>query len=334
MGKALNSATANEYKPDRLTKLGELADARYSKETLHHPPSLRALKVQDVLMKNAGGKIAEDKWHELDLATFKHIDGMGDLKSDDVVKLLRELRAATLLHVNHREGYTGIYGLIAVGRVDFEEVGKIRYKFDDEFRKVAEMSNLYAVLDYRTTLALRSRYAHRLHEMIAFRAGREKQLERFTVEDLRSRLGVATGKLLEWSNLRKYALDRAIEEINQSSRFTVSYRVTKRERRKTVEIELAWKVRHDLEDAKKEQAAHSAARKGRRAERGVKLSFPASGSVKYNDPWERLASENCNWDHGKIADAFRSFCAGKSIRLEARNIEDLFITFCKKQPRI
>ena len=334
MGKALNSATANEYKPDRLTKLGELADAKYSQNTLRNPPSLRALKLQDVLMKNAGGQLCEDRWHEFDLATFKRLDGMGNLTHEDVVRLFEELRGTTMRHVNHKEGHTAIYGLIAVGHVDFEEVGKVRYKFDDEFRKVAEMSNLYAVLDYRTTLALGSRYAHRLHEMIAFRAGREKQLERFTVEDLRARLGVATGKLARWPDFKKYALDRAIDEINQSSRFTVSYRVTKRERRKTVEIELAWKVKHDLEDAKKEQAAHSAARKGRRAERGVKLSFPASGSVKYNDPWERLASENCNWDHGKIADAFRSFCAGKSIRLEARNIEDLFITFCKKQPRI
>lgn len=37
---------------------------------------------------------------------------------------------------------------------------------------------LYAVLDYRAGLAMSSRYAHRLHEMISFRAGREKQVER------------------------------------------------------------------------------------------------------------------------------------------------------------
>lgn len=334
MGKALNSATANEYQENRLTKLGELADARYSPETLHHPPSLRALKVQDVLMKNAGGKIAEDKWHEIDLATFRHIDGMGNLESDDVIKLLRELRGATLLNVNHKEGYTGVYGLISVGRVDFEEVGKIRYKFDDEFRKVAEQSDLYAVLDYRTTLALSSRYAHRLHDLITFRSGRTTTSERFSVDDLRSRLGVQTGKLGTWSNFKKFALDRAIEEVNQSSRFEVSYRVTKKEKRKTTEIEMKWKVKADLEDAKKEQAAHSAARAGRRNESKERLAFPEAGSVKYTDPWEALAREHCNWDHGKIADAFRSFCSAKNIKLGATNIETLFVNFCKKQPRI
>ena len=61
---------------------------------------------------------------------------------------------------------------------------------------------LYAVLDYRAGLAMSSRYAHRLHEMISFRAGREKQVERFTVEDLRARLGVQTGKLKRWPDFK------------------------------------------------------------------------------------------------------------------------------------
>lgn len=334
MGNALNSAIASEGYEDRLTKVGELVDAHYTPETLHHPPSLRALKVQDVLMKNAGGKIAEDTWHELELSTFKHIEGMGDLKSDDVVKLLRELRGATLVNVNQKDKYTGIYGLIAVGRVDFEEVGKIRYKFDEEFRKVADQSDLYAVLDYRTTLALSSRYAHRLHEMIAFRSGREKQIERFSIEDLRARLGVPTGKLNTWGNFKKFALDRAIEEVNQSSRFEVLYRISKREKRKTSEIEMSWKIKPDLEMAKREQAAHSTSRKGRRSEVRERLSFPASGAVRFTDPWENLSKQNCNWDLGKIADAFRSFCSAKNIKLDAKNIDTLFVNFCKKQKRI
>lgn len=111
-----------------------------------------------------------------------------------------------------------------------------------------------------------SRYAHRLHEMVSFRAARERQMERFTVEDLRARLGVQTGKLEAWSDFRIKALDAAIEEDNQSSRFRVSYRITKRERRKTTEVELAWEVKEALEDAKREQEAHSVARKGRRSE--------------------------------------------------------------------
>ena len=71
------------------------------------------------------------------------------------------------------------------------------------------------------------------------------------------------------------------------------------------------------------------ARKGRRAEAKVRLSFPETGSVKYTDPWEQLARANSNWDHGKIADAFRSFCSQKGIKLGAKNIETVFVNFCK-----
>ena len=335
MGYAVNSAKTNDHDPAKLSKAGELADGQYSERALRNPPSLQALKLQDVLMKNAGGRIAEDQWHELPLATFKQVKGFRNLTHEDVVRLFEELRSVTMRHVNNAEGHTAIYGLIAVGRVDMDEGhGKLRYQFDAEFRKIVEKSNLYAVLDYRAGLAMSSRYAHRLHEMVSFRAAREKQMERFTVEELRARLGVQTGKLATWGNFRKFALDAAIEEVNQSSRFRVSYRITKRERRKTTEVELTWEIKEALEDAKREQEAHSVARKGRRAEAKALLTFPETGSVKYTDPWEQLARDNCNWDHGKLADAFRSFCAQKGIKLGARSIETMFVNFCQAQKRI
>lgn len=335
MGYAVNSAETSSHDPDQLSKAGELVDGHYSERALRNPPSLQALKLQDVLMKNAGGKIADDRWHELPLATFKQVKGFRNLTHEDVVRLFEELRSVTMRHVNNAEGHTAIYGLIAVGRVDMDDGnGKLRYQFDAEFRKIIEKSNLYAILDYRAGLAMSSRYAHRLHEMISFRAARQRQIERFTVEELRARLGVQTGKLARWPDFKKYSLDVAIDEVNQSSRFRVSYRISKRERRKTTEVELTWEVKEVLEDAKKEQEAHSVARKGRRAETKIRLSFPETGSVKYTDPWEKLARENCNWDHGKIADAFRSFCAHKNIKLGAKNIETVFVNFCKSQSRI
>lgn len=334
MGKALNIANATEQNPNRLAKLGQLADAKYSERTLKNPPSLQALKLQDVLMKNAGGKICEDRWHEIELSTFKRLEGIRNLDQEGVYRLFEELRGATMRHENRAEGYMGVYGFIAVGRIDFEDVGKIRYKFDDEFRKIMAESDLYAVLDYRTSLALSSRYAHRLHDMVALRAGRERTAERFSVDEMRQRLGVQTGRLTEWADFRVRALETAISEINQSSRFEVSYRITKKDRRKTTEIELSWKVKEDLKAAKQEQAAHSTARKGRREEAAEKLSFPATGSVRYSDPWEEIAKANCNWDHSKIADAFRSFCTQRNIKMNAHNIEKLFADFCAKQTRL
>jgi hypothetical protein len=148
MGYAVNSAESNSRDPAKLSKAGELADGQYSERALRNPPSLQALKLQDVLMKNAAGKIAEDQWYELPLATFKQVKGFRNLTHEDVVRLFEELRSVTMRHVNNAEGHTAIYGLIAVGSVDMDEGhGKLRYQFDAEFRKIVEQSNLYAILD-------------------------------------------------------------------------------------------------------------------------------------------------------------------------------------------
>lgn len=270
------------------------------------------------------------------LATFKQVKGFRNLTHEDVVRLFEELRGVTMRHVNHAEGHTAIYGMIAVGRVDMDEGnGKLRYQFDAEFRKVVEKSDLYAVLDYRAGLAMSSRYAHRLHEMISFRAGREKQMEHFTVEDLRARLGVQTGKLKRWPDFKKYALDRAIEEVNQASRFLVSYRITKRERRATTEVELAWEVKPDQKDTKREQQAHSTARKGRRAETKERITFPETGGITYSPHWIALKQEaGCNMDNAMVAIKFRAFCAEREVKLNARNIEKLFSDFCAKVGKV
>lgn len=336
MGNALNIAETVSTRPDESAKAGEMLDARYTANALRNPPSLQALKLQDMLMKNAGGKIAEDTWHSLPLATFKQVKGFRNLTHEDVVRLFEELRGVTMRHVNHAEGHTAIYGMIAVGRVDMDEGnGKLRYQFDAEFRKVVEKSDLYAVLDYRAGLAMSSRYAHRLHEMISFRAGREKQMEHFTVEDLRARLGVQTGKLKRWPDFKKYALDRAIEEVNQASRFLVSYRITKRERRATTEVELAWEVKPDQKDTKREQQAHSTARKGRRAETKERITFPETGGITYSPHWIALKQEaGCNMDNAMVAIKFRAFCAEREVKLNARNIEKLFSDFCAKVGKV
>jgi hypothetical protein len=336
MGNALNMAETVSTRPDESSKPGEMLDARFTANALRNPPSLQALKLQDMLMKNAGGKIAEDRWHEMPLSSFKQVKGFRNLTHEDVVRLFEELRSVTMRHVNHEKGHTAVYGMIAVGRVDMDDGnGKLHYQFDAEFRKVIEKSDLYAVLDYRAGLAMSSRYAHRLHEMIAFRSGREKQIERFTVEDLRSRLGVQNGKLKRWPDFKVKALDRAIDEVNQSSRFIVSYRITKRVKRATAEVELTWEMKPDQSNTKRDQAAHSTVRKGRRAEAKEQIAFPDTGSITYSPHWIALKqAAGCNMDNTMIATKFRAFCADRSIKLNARNIEKFFSDFCSKVGKV
>lgn len=326
--------TAKAEIEEHHVQLGEVADGIYDRHTLNNPPSLQALKLQDMLMKNAGVTVCEDRWHRMDLAAIKRIKGMRNAAHDDVVELFRQLRSATLTYRNEVEGYTGIYGLISVGRVEFEDHGVIRYRFDEEFRKVLEHSNLYAVLDRQTSLALSSRYAHRLHEMIALRAGRDKNVERFTVDDLRARLGVPNGKLKAWIDFRRFALEMAIDEVNQLSRFEVSWRVCRKFRRRVEEIELTWEVKRALTPTRAELARSKVGRKARRtgaAETPV-AAFP-EGRISYSQ-WEIIAKEalpSPRPDVNLVADWFRAFCAERGISLDSASIEKTFRTFCAKQ---
>lgn len=338
MGYTLTTLKAKAEIEEHQVQLGEIADGVYDRHTLSSPPSLAALKLQDLLMKVAGGAICEDRWHEMDLSAIKGIRGMRNATHRDVVELFRQLRSATLIYDNEAKGYTGIYGMIAVGRVEFEGKGKMRWRFDPEFRKVAEASNLYAVLDRQTSLALSSRYAHRLHEMVAFRAGREKNIERFSVDDLRDRLGVQTGRLKTWSHFQKRALQPAVDEINQMSRFHVAWRVSRKYRRRVEEVELVWEIKRELEPVKRELDQPKVGRQARRAgtvER-LGLSFPVSGTIRSSSPWDGLAREHVARIQGgqlpdldSLANAFRYWCKTKGIPLDAKGIEKTFTGFCK-----
>lgn len=342
MGHALNAIKSKSKIAEHQVQVGEVADAVYDQHTLNNPPSLQALKLQDLLMKTAGPAICEDRWHEVELAAVKRLKGMRNASHQEIVGLFQQLRASTLTYENLKEGYTGIYGLVSVGRVEFEEFGKLRFRFDEEFRKVVATSNLYAILDRQTSLALTSRYAHRLHEMIALRSGRTRTSERFTVDNLRARLGVANGRLKTWDEFRRRALEPAIEEVNQLSRFSVSWRVTQKVQRRVSEIELAWEVLRDLAPVQKELDRAKVGRKARRDDTDeeildeppappLPLAFPEDGGVKFKDPWasirEAMGIDKADGD--RLAASFRAHLKDQGLALDHPSIRELFTAFCQ-----
>ena len=199
---------------------------------------------------------------------------------------------------------------------------------------MAAASYHWAIMDRQTIFAMTSKYSILLFQHIASLANlKHINSKTFTVAELRALLGVMDGKLERFANLKARALQPAIEEINHVSRLTLE--ATYRKIGRTVQsVTIHWDLKEDLAETKALQANHSLARKGKRAQAKERLSFPATGSVKYCAPWEAIATANCNWDKTKIAEAFRSFCAQRSIRLDAKNIEEIFSNFCAKQKRI
>ena len=66
------------------------------------------------------------------------------------------------------------------------------------------------------------------------------------------------------------------------------------------------------------------------------MAFPAAGSVKNIEPWDRIARDNAPRIDGRhvpdlcmLADTFRKWCGERSISLDTASIEKTFTTWCK-----
>ena len=226
MGKTLQVIGDRAYDDTRSYHPGELADGRFA--DLHNPPSLAALKLHEVLFKAAGAAVADDRWHQIDLTTLRAIEGMRNYDRRGLVDLFKELRGVVMEYDTDKE--TVIAGLLDVAKVEFEDGDGptvVRWKFGEGFREIIAQSDYWAIIDRSAALSMTSRYALRLHELVALRVNLERKAsEVFKLDDLRARLGVPSGKLASWNNLNQFALKPAIAEVNQLSRFTCCHAAT------------------------------------------------------------------------------------------------------------
>ena len=127
-------------------------------------------------------------------------------------------------------------------------------------------STHWAAVSRRAVLALESRYSLRLYLFLALRANLRKVSEELSLDDLRDMLGVPADTLTRWQDLRRFAIDRAIAEINQLAGFHAAYEPIKRGRR-IVGVRLAWglKDRADLMETQRELDRPRVGRKARRS---------------------------------------------------------------------
>jgi hypothetical protein len=309
---------------------------------MRNAPSLAALKLMHLMIATAGGRMAEPVRHEIRLSAIRKIDGMDNHTRASLTPLFEELRAAVLTHDDTEAQRVVIGGVLDVAVLDYRhEVSGdtlLSWYFGRMFIDMAEKSNHWAILDRQTVFHLTSKYSMLLFQHIASLTPFAHITNKtFTVPELRALLGVPEGKIARFANLNRDALQPAIVEISQLSRFILT--ATPHKIGRTVaSVTIAWeeKPQEAKQEAKRELDRPKVGRVARLdgTAEAPALAFPASGSVKFTTPWEQIARTNCNWDHGKIADAFRSFCEQRHIKLDAGNIEKTFTDFCKKQPRI
>ena len=336
MKKTTDIARDRAYDETKTVLPAEIARGAY----ITNPPSLRALKLMHLMINRAGGRMAEDTRHDMRLSDVRAIDGMANHDRKSLQPLFQELAATVLTYDNTESKKVSIGGLMEHTTIDYrdEESGDLAlsWRFGRTFRIMAEESNHWAILDRQTVFHFQSKYSVLLFQYFASLQGlKYKTGEVFTVQQLRELLGVPKGKIPRFADLNRRALQPAIDEINQLARFTLT--ATPKKIGRTVStIEIQWEPKTDIKKVKRELGNSSVGRKIRRdgSVDIIPVSFPAEGTIHYTKPWADLARENCNWEFEKLTYAFRSFCSDKNIRLNAHNIERIFISFCRKQKRL
>lgn len=367
MGKTLQVIADRAYDKDRSYRPGELVEGRF--DDLTNPPGIVALKLYELMFRAAGAALAEDRWHTLDLAAIKAEAGIKNLTKRELVDLFKELSGAVM---EYRSGTKIMVGsLLAIAEIETDDGPVVaRWKFGEAFRHIAQGSDYWAIIDRSTALSMTSRYAMRLHEMIALRANlSHKASEVFTLLDLRARFGVPKGKLVTWNSLNQKAVQPAVEEVNRISRFAVSA-VPKKRGRIVVGVEIFWSVRtHGTEiegesvpsrpslsvippeDTSSEapkvsrtravrkpvsDTATSAKPRQRRSKADAApqplAAFPSEGSLHYT-AWAEPARRQLPQptpDLAVVADAFRRWAKGRKMALDHRDILQIFETWCAK----
>jgi hypothetical protein len=339
MGKTTEVAADRAYDQTKTVLPSEVAQGVY----MENAPSLRALKLMHLMIGTAAGRMADDATHQIRLSDVRAIEGMAHHDQQSLKPLFAELRAATIIHDKPEKSQWTIGGLLDEATVDYrhELTGDvlISWSFGRTFRRMAQESNHWAILDRQAVFHLGSKYSVLLYQHISSLTNlKHATSKRFSVPELRAVLGVPEGKLDRFFNLNTWALKPAIAEIN-SDLTRLRLTATLHKIGRTVsEVEIAWEVKEDLTKVKAELDRPKVGRKARQdgtAETPT-LTFPEFGSVKDTQPWDRIARDNAPRldrqhvpDLRILADTFRKWCREKSIPLDAVSIEKTFTTWCK-----
>ena len=252
--------------PDAIVQAGEVVEMRFPSGGRM---SLRGGKLFHLLIQIAGVRITDDAQHRVPIAALNEAF---HVSAGEMEELVDELHTTTLkLKLTDSAGrrYTKTGPLLSdVEREDDDQAqAELRFEFSPAMRRVIANSTHWAVISRRAVMAFESRYALRLYTILSLRAGLRKSSEEFTVDDLRELLGVPIGKLKRWQDLKTWAIEPAIDEVNHLSGLKVAYRPLKRGRR-IIGISLAWGVKAGSEkvDAIKEldrpKVGRAARRKG------------------------------------------------------------------------
>ena len=181
------------------------------------------------LLAAAAPNIATQEVHAVHLAEIRRFaaDARGVVPEVDNRRLKQSIRRLqdTKVEYNYLSSDNGrVWGSSALlPEVEIhEDTGRLEYSFAKNVREYLSEPALFSVISLRIQYQFDSKYGLVLYEVLRRYADRRANDPWWEVDvpKLRSLLG-CENKLTEWKDLRKRALDPAIDEINRLSGFIV-----------------------------------------------------------------------------------------------------------------
>jgi len=291
--------------------------------------TLTERRAWNLLLVNAWGEDL-DRAGAIFSIELRELRGLHD-SNDRIRPSLRRFQQ-TLVDARLANGKTRTVQLLGATDMDAEdrEDGILVYDFHPKLIELLRDSELYARMQMKVIASFNSKYALSLYEVVSARINLRKSSEVIDIDTLRQWLGIEIGKLKTWSNIKKFALQPALNEVNGLSPFSVEAEPIKRGR-KVVEVRLSWAKKEPFSPS--EQAA---AREVNRAKFGRKarLSGTAEKVVPDLSPDQiqkgyNAAAEICRIDKNAAYADWQSMVA--ALPEAPKNPVGHFIAFCRKR---
>lgn len=213
------------------TMMGKIIKPRELVDIIELTPLSRNESIlYNQLLANAWNNIRTQPVHKVLKASLRGTHDSNDRLDDAFDKLM-----SAWAKIRARDPQTGAMTtlrihLLGTNAEEDRASGYFYYTFPPDLLAVIGQSRAWATIKSHIMYALRSKYSIRLYEMIERRVGLTKQFEEITVDEFRALLGVPDGKLDRFSDLNKYALKPALEEVNHLTDFVVRIAAVKKGR--------------------------------------------------------------------------------------------------------
>jgi len=317
-----------KFSKDTMIKAGELVDV-----VEVTPLTLTDRKIYNILIDNAKNDIAKPIEHSIDKEILR-LSRRGNERIDDTIN---RLMGGIAKIKTMRNGEPAILRVQLLGRnIEHErDDGKFYYTFDPVLREVFSNSTVFARLKMDVMLNFQGKYGLALYELTEKRINLRKSEEIFSIAEFRSLLGVPKGKLTTWHNLKSFALDPAVKEVNQlATDFRIEVTGLK-SGRSYAEIKMKWwRKAPDGEDAAINELSYS--KVGRKARRDGTADKLSSSEQKLEHLLTDTAMETARGillkGHNRIGlqNALAQWEEAFSNKEKPDNPNGAFINFCKK----